>query len=108
MKRNLNVPLRDLEGKPYEDAETLRDLVYLALKATLPPDEKSTIAEKAKIFSLAMRCVQGGVIEVDAPELKTIIDRLTFVVPNPIVCSIAVNLLEQDYVAIGFEAVKAA
>lgn len=98
MKRNLSVALRDLEGKPFADAETLRDLVYFALRVTLPIDEKSSLAEKRKVFDLTVRVVQGGVIDVSADELKMILDRLNLAAPNPIVCGIACGLLEQDYV----------
>jgi len=97
MKRDLNLPFLDPEGKKYGDVSTLRDIVYGALRAGVPADERSTLTEKAKVFELAMRVVAGGIIEVTADELKAITDRIPVVFANPTVCIPAIRLLEQDY-----------
>lgn len=97
MKRDLNVPFVDLEGKPFQDAQTLRDLVYMALRATLPGDEKLPRSESDKVFGIAVRLViEGGVLDLTSDELKIITDRIGQAMPNPIVRGLACKMLEQD------------
>lgn len=98
MKRDLNQPMLDLEGKPFEDVKTLRDIVYAALRATLPGDERLTPLESNEVFALAIRVVQGGVIDVTAKELQTLTDRVGRIFPNPIVRGLATRMLENDFV----------
>ena len=99
MKRNLNLPILTLEGESYDDAKTLRDIVYPALRATVPGDERLSRSASDKIFELAIRVVvEGPVLELTVDELKALVDRVVAAVPNPVVRGQACRLLEQDYV----------
>lgn len=97
MKRNLDLPMIDLEGKPYVDAATLRDLAFAACRVNLPSDEKATLTKKREIYQLAVKIVQGGVVELSIEQLKMLQERIGEAM-TPIVAGQAYEMLERDFV----------
>lgn len=97
MNRNLDLPMLDLEGKPYPDAATLRDLAFAACRANLPSDEKASLTKKREIYGIAVKVVQGGVVELTIEQLKMLQERIGEAM-TPIVAGQAFEMLERDFV----------
>ncbi|QOR55296.1 MAG: hypothetical protein SHS37scaffold220_65 [Phage 67_12] len=98
MNRNFDAPMLSLDGKPYTDGATLKTVVFSAIQAQVPHDEKMTVDQKMKLYVLAGKVAKGGVVEVTAEDLSLMKERVGLVYP-PLTMGEAFRLLEQDHVA---------
>lgn len=95
MKRNFDIPMTDIEGKPFADGATLKNITLLALGALARGDETQTGADKLRIYSVATKVVGGGVVDLTIEELALIKERIGKAM-NAFTVGRAFELLEQD------------
>ncbi|MDE2343054.1 MAG: hypothetical protein KGL63_06625 [Betaproteobacteria bacterium] len=76
MKRNLDAPLIDLEGKPFEDGSTLRTVCFNAVVANFPDDANLKPEDKLRLYGLAKKIYPGGNVDFSAEDLTLIKARV--------------------------------
>lgn len=75
MKRNLDIQLLDLDGKPFDDKATLKSVVFAALNAPLQGDNEMSLDQQLKRFNLLQLVHKGGVAEITAEDITLIKTR---------------------------------
>lgn len=94
MKRNLDAPILDLEGRPFEDQATLKTVSFLAATASLPSDQNLSVSSKLELYSLAQKLHTGGEVDLTAEEISLLKDRIGKTFASVIVIGRAFELLE--------------
>lgn len=94
MKRNMDQPLTSLDGKPYEDKSTLKNVVFAAVTQPLDGERQST-EEKLQCYAIAQRVFAGGEVELTAEEITLIKARIGKLFPVLIVGQ-AFRMLEAE------------
>ena len=95
MKRNLDLPLRDLEGQPYKDDTTLKTIIFTAVAASLEEDRSLSAKEKMQLYGFAQIAHKGGIAEFSAEDLALIKARVAKVFPV-LVIGATFKLLEEE------------
>ena len=99
MKRNFDAVMLDLHGKPYDKAnenlKTLGDICLIAFQNQARGDDALTGPQKLAQYKLASKIVKGGIIELDAPELTLLQERMALTMPA-VIYGRAMELLEAD------------
>lgn len=75
MRYNLDTDITTIDGKSFEPPSTLKAAIFTALSATLRTDERLTPEEKLKLFSLSVRCHEGGLVDLAAEDVAKIKER---------------------------------
>ncbi len=96
MKRDLDLPMIDLQGNPFADGATLKTVAFVSITATLPSDDRMPVDQKLRLYRLAAKIAPGGVIELTVEELALLKDRIGSALTLMAVGK-AFELLEQDY-----------
>lgn len=95
MKRNLDLPILQLDGQPFKDDPTLGTVCFLAVTGSLPNDERQDGAQKMRLYGLAQKVHGGGVVDLTAEDVALLKERIgrAFTV---LVVGRAYELLEAD------------
>ncbi len=96
MKRNLEVALRDLDGKLFEDGSVLKTVLFNAVVAPLQADATLSTDKKMALYGLAKRVHAGGVQDFTAEEIALMKERIA-VLYNVLVIGQVFELLDSDY-----------
>lgn len=100
MKRNLDAPILNLDGKPFEDLASLKTLAFMAVTTPIKSDEQMPVADKIKLYALAHKTHLGGVVDFSSEELALLKTRIGGLFTHVIVVGRAFELLDADYVEV--------
>lgn len=75
MKRNLDTPLVDFDGKAFGDGATLKTVVFTVLSTPMEGDDKMSLDQKMKQYALLQSVHKGGVVDLTAEEITLIKSR---------------------------------
>ena len=100
MKRNLNEMILTLDGVPFDDNSTLKTICFSAVTSPHRSDENSTVEQKMKLYSLAIKINTGGVVDFTAEEISVLKERIGKLFGHVIVFGRAFELLEKDYIEV--------
>lgn len=96
MKRNLDLPLLQLDGSPFADAPTLKALIFHSITSVIKGDDQAMVETKLKMYRIAQKVAPGGVVDLEIDELAMIKDRIGKACANVIAMGRSFELLEQD------------
>lgn len=96
MIRDFNAPLKNLDGEPFEDLETLHRIALFACTTVLPKDQHQSMEEKIKLYGLAQKIHPGGEIELTAEQIVLLKTRIAAFPLSPIAIGRAIDLLEAN------------
>ena len=108
MKRNLDLPILQLDGKPFEDKATLKTVAFLAVTATLQSDQSMQVNEKMRLYALAQKVHAGGVVDLEAEDVALLKDRIGKAFSHVVVIGRAFELLENEVQSMSLAAFDAA
>ena len=77
MKRDKDVTMLDLEGKPFDDKATVKTIAFVALSAQLKGDTELSTEKRLQQFQLLQKVSKGGVVDLTAEEIAMLKDRAT-------------------------------
>lgn len=95
MKRDLDLPLLTIDGKPYEDKATLKTVLFSAITVPVDSDQTMSTDDKMKLYGLAQRVYAGGIADFKAEEIALMKARIGKLYPV-LVVGAAFALLEQE------------
>jgi putative N-acetylmannosamine-6-phosphate epimerase len=95
MKRDLDEAMRDLDGKPFADNATLKQVIFAAVTSQTQDDAAMPVAEKMMLYGLAQAVNRGGVVELTAEQIAVVKARIGKLYPVLVVGE-AYRLLEQN------------
>lgn len=96
MKRNLEAPILDLDGKPLPDEATLKSVLFLAVTTPQKDDDRLDVKKKLELYSLAQKVHAGGEVDFTAEEIAALKDRVAKVFVHVVVVGRTFELLESD------------
>jgi hypothetical protein len=97
MKRNLDLPILQLDGTPFVDNPTLKVIIYTAFTTPLQTDNNMPDDDKLKNYSLVAKTHKGGVVDLTADEIASIKSRICKVWNHVVIIGRAHEILEADY-----------
>lgn len=75
---NLDTPICDLDGKPFQDGSTVKSAILQALVSALPGDEKEGRENKLSMFGLQLKVhAASNETAFTAEEIAMIKDRVS-------------------------------
>ena len=97
MKRNLNQQLVDLDGQPFKDGSTLKNICEAAAGVQLSEDAMTPVEQKLKRLDLLKKIhASDGVIDFTAEEIVLLKDRIGKIFPVMAIGQ-AFEMLDSDY-----------
>lgn len=98
MKRNLDLPITQLDGTEFKEKLTLQKICFSSIISVLPSDESLDITTKLKFYQLAKKISEPSPVELSAEDLTLLKERIGKVCAHVVVIGKAFELLDTDYV----------
>jgi len=95
MIRNFDLPITQLDGKPFDDNLTLGKAVFMCASTQLRGDESLDLNAKLRLYALSKLGYEGGSVTLTSEDVTTIKERAARAFSNYIVVGRIVEALEE-------------
>ncbi len=94
MKYNFDLPITQLDGKPFDDQLTLGKAVFMCASTQLRGDESLDLNAKLRLYGLSKLGYEGGMVALTAEDITTIKERAARAFSNYVVVGRIAEILE--------------